>query len=67
MNIADRLYAQARIIPVKRENKVKTVTKLESGDLQVTQHSGHSFTISKDDETFQAFVVYTVLNTQVTD
>ena len=67
MNIADRLYSQARIIPVKRENSVKAVTKLESGDLLVTQHSGSSFTISRGDEMFQAFIVYTVLNTQVTD
>lgn len=66
MNIADQLYAQARIVPIKRENRVKTVTKLESGELLVTQHSGNSFTISQDDEMLQAFIVYTVLNTQPT-
>jgi hypothetical protein len=56
-----------RIIPVKRQNKVRTVTKLVSGDLSVTLHSGQSYTISKDDELFQSFVIWTVLNTQLTD
>jgi hypothetical protein len=50
-----------RIIPIESQNKVKAVRKLESGDLSVTLHSGHTFTISKDDELFQAFVVWTVL------
>ncbi len=55
------LAASTRIYPIKSENQVKTVTKLESGDLRVEQNSGNVFVVSKDDETFQAFIVYSVL------
>ncbi len=61
--LSDRLYAQARIIPVSQQNRVKTVTKLESGALRVEQHSGNVFDISKDDEQFQSFLIWMVLNT----
>jgi hypothetical protein len=59
--------ADTRIIPVERQNKVRTVRKLESGDLFVTLCSGRTCTISKDDELFQAFVVWTVLNKECTE
>jgi len=59
--------ADTRIIPVKRANKVQTVQKLESGDLQVTLCSGDVYTIAKDDELFQAFVVWTMLNSECTE
>lgn len=55
------ITASTRIIDIKPDNRVKAVTRLESGDLQVEQHSGEAFTVSKDDELFQAFVIYTVL------
>lgn len=60
--ITDRLYAHARIVPIQPQNRVKTVRKLDSGALEVTQHSGQVFTVDPTDELFQAFVVYTVLN-----
>lgn len=63
-NISDRLYAQARIYPVQPPNRVKSIRKLDSGALEVTQHSGQVFTIGPDDEFFQAFLVYMVLNTE---
>lgn len=56
------LTTQARIIPIKPQNQVKAIRKLESGDLEVTQHSGNVFTVAKDDEMFSAFVVWSVLN-----
>lgn len=59
--ISDRLYAQARIIPIKPQNRVREVVKLESGALRVVLHSGDDYVIEKDDTMFQAFVVYTVL------
>jgi hypothetical protein len=61
MNIADQLYATARIIPIKPANKVKQVKKLESGALAVTLHSGKTYKIDREDEMFQAFVVYTMI------
>lgn len=60
-SIADRLYAQARIVPIKDPNRVASVTKLESGDLRVTLNSGRIFKIDKEDELLSAFVVYTML------
>lgn len=60
---ADRAYAQARIVPVSTPNRVKTITKMENGSLRVEQQSGNVFVIAKDDEMFQTFVVYMVLNT----
>lgn len=50
-----------QIKDIQPGNRVKSVTPLANGDLQVEQHSGSKFTISKDDEDFQAFVVYSVL------
>ncbi|MBO1859266.1 hypothetical protein DF047_32575 [Burkholderia cenocepacia] len=61
--ITDRLYAHARIVPIQPQNRVKTVRKLDSGALEVTQYSGQGFIIEPTDALFQAFVVYTVLNT----
>jgi len=61
--ITDRLYAHARIVPIQPQNRVKTVRKLDSGSLEVTQYSGQVFTVDPTDTLFQAFVVYTVLST----
>lgn len=60
--ITDRLRAHARIYPIKEPNRIKTITKLPNGDLEVTQNSGNVFTIAAEDELLQAFVVFTVLN-----
>lgn len=62
MGIRTDLYSTARIIPVQRANRVRSITKLANEDLSVTQHGGNSFVISKDDELFQTFLVYMVLN-----
>lgn len=59
--IADSLHAQARIIPIQPQNRVRHVQKLESGGLRVTLHSGESYELDKGDELFQAFVIYTIL------
>lgn len=65
---ANAIHADStRIVPVKPQNKVQTVTKLQSGDLFVTLVCGESYTISKDDELFQAFAVWTVLNSSCTE
>jgi hypothetical protein len=62
MNIAERLMASARIVPIQQQNQVKEVCKLEGGSLRVTLNSGEVFTLGPDDEQFQAFVVWSVLN-----
>jgi hypothetical protein len=61
--LSNGLYAQARIVPVSTPNRVKTITKLANGNLRVEQQSGNVFEISKNDEMFQSFLVYMVLNT----
>lgn len=43
------------------KNPVKQVTKLTNGDLAVELKDGRCFMIAKDDEMFQVFVVWTVL------
>jgi hypothetical protein len=60
-SVADRLHAQARIIPVSQPNKVKNITKLENGAMRVEFYSGKVSVLSQDDEIVQAFVVYSVL------
>jgi hypothetical protein len=55
------LAAHTRIIDIKPHNRVKKVTKQADGGLMVELHSGQTFTLSKDDELFQAFIVYSVL------
>lgn len=60
--LSDRLYAQARIIPARPDNAAKTVRKLDDGGLEVTLGSGKAFTLSADDIELQAFIVYTMLN-----
>lgn len=41
---------------------IKTVTKLADGDLAVALHSGETFELSREDELFQAFAVWAMLN-----
>lgn len=53
--------ASTRVIDIKPQNRVKAVTKQENGDLLVEPYSGDCFTVSKDDELFQAFVIYSVV------
>ena len=60
-NISERMYAQARINPIKEPNRVHTVTKMDNGDLRVRLNSGRMFKIDKDDEMVQAFIVYTAV------
>lgn len=47
---------------IQPQNRVKSITKLTDGGLRVEQHSGNVFVLSPDDELFQAFVVYSVVN-----
>jgi len=47
--------------PIQQENKVKSIEKLPSGALKVTQHSGNTFEVSQEEELFQAFTVYSML------
>lgn len=56
------LTRNARIIPIKPQNQVRSVKKLANGDLEVTQHSGNVFVVNKDDENAQVFVIWSVLN-----
>ena len=60
--LSQQLYAQARIIPIQPQNRVKTVTKLSNGALRVEQHSGNVFEIAPEEEQFQMFLVYMMLN-----
>lgn len=59
--LKESLRAHVRTIPIKEPNRVKTVTKLGNGDLRVEQNSGNVFIVSKDDELFQQFVIYSIL------
>lgn len=52
-------YTQIR--DIQPQNRVQSIQKLGSGDMQVTLHSGQTFTTSKDDPEIQAFIVYSVL------
>ena len=52
---------ETRVTYIKPENRVKRVTRLKSGGMEVEQASGNTFTIKKDDEVLQAFVIYSVL------
>ena len=60
--VIEELYGQARIEPVDAQNRVKTITKLESGALRVEQHSGVVFEVAPEDELFQSFIVWMILN-----
>ena len=53
--------ASTRRVPVSEPNKVKTITKLADGGLRIEFNSGAVTTLSKDDELFQAFAVYSVV------
>lgn len=55
------LSIDTRINPIQEPNRVKQVTKMHDGGLQVTLRSGETFTLSKDDMELQVFVIYTVL------
>lgn len=55
------ITAQTIIHDIKPQNRVKLVTKQANGDLLVLQQSGEQFTVSKDDATFQQFVIYSIL------
>lgn len=59
---SEQLLTGTRINPIQPQNQVKTVTKMESGDLHVVLHSGQSYTLDKGDELFQTFVVWAMLN-----
>ena len=61
------IHGQPRVIPVRPENCTKTVTKLENGNLRVEQQSGNIFEIAKDDEAFQAFLIFMILNEDAHD
>lgn len=60
-NLSDRMYAQARIIPIQQKNRVREVKKMESGSLWVALNSGDTFEIDTGDALFQLFLIYTVL------
>lgn len=62
MTISEQLMKHARIYPIAPDNQVASVRKLESGALEVTQRSGNVFEVAPEDEMFQAFVVWSVLN-----
>ncbi len=51
-----------RLIPVRPERQVVSVTKAADGSLLVHLVNGENYSVSKDDELFQSFVVYTILS-----
>lgn len=61
MNITDSLMANTTTKSIKEPNRVREISKCEDGGLLVTQKSGRTLKISKDDELIQAFIVYSVL------
>lgn len=48
-------------MPIKPQNRPQSVTKLSDGSLKV-QLPDRDFTIAPEDEELQAFVIYTMLN-----
>jgi hypothetical protein len=64
---AEMMMSNTRIISVKRENAVKTIKKNSDGSMLVVQNSGEEFTITKDDSALQEFVVWTMIDDQLTD
>lgn len=63
----EMMMRNTRIVPVKFENRAKSVQKNADGSMLVVQESGNEFTIPAGEEEMQAFVVYTMLNDQVTE
>lgn len=65
MTYANSIHsADTRIVPIRPENQVETVTKNSDGSLVVRQKSGQTFTIEPGDDLFQAFIIYTMLNSE---
>lgn len=56
--------ADTRIIPIQKPNQARMVTKLADGGMRVELNSGVTFDLGADDELFQTFVVYTMLNSE---
>lgn len=57
--------ADTRIIPIQHPNQAKRVTKLADGGMRVEFNSGAVTDLSADDELIQAFVIYTMLDTEL--
>ena len=66
-DFGEMMMHNTRIIPVRRENKVKEVTKNADGSMLVVQESGNRFTIPAGEINMQSFVVWTMLNSEVTE
>jgi len=56
------IYGSHRIYPVEPPNQIKGIKKLANGDLECIQKSGNVFVVKKDDEVFQMFSIFTILN-----
>lgn len=56
--------ADTRIIPIQHPNQVQRVTKLPDGGMRVEFNSGAETDLGADDDLIQAFVIYTMLNTE---
>jgi hypothetical protein len=65
--LAASLMADTRIIPVKRENKVVEATKLPDGSLSMRFGDGRTGVLGPDQIDLQAFVVWTMLNSDCTE
>ena len=61
MNVLQNIGNSQREIACKPENRVKQITKLESGDMRVEFHNGTSGTLPATDPIIQAFVIWSVL------
>ena len=53
-----------RIVPVSRPNQVKEFTKNADGSMTCIQASGNQFTIPANEKEMQAFVVFTMLDSE---
>lgn len=60
-SLNERLYAQARIYPTRKENKIASVTKREDGSLSFVQNSGNEFDVSSEDKDIQAYAIFMML------
>ena len=55
------LMGRPREIPIRPENKVKSIQKQKDGSLSFTLASGETGVLSAGDPTIQQFIVYSVL------
>lgn len=67
MNLTSAIQSlHARIVPASKANKVTTVERDSDGSMNLQFGDGSTGKLSKDDEALQAFVLWTMINSECT-